>query len=881
MAHTGDTQELREMLMLLTEDRWRADDVDTETSKTSAPSDNSDSDMENVFVVDDRRRGRSSARAKATKRAGGHGATKTQQATSVGKRPERDQAQQRQGKEKAKQRRKFPIKRAEETIPAREKNAVSLSCALAFVFWWSSPAATACWQSVFAVLQNYSTNFGSEQMIARILRKQYKTLRESVPADDASGGSGSIAHELHGRRALHKEGARTSRAVVLLSLPGVAPSVRGLEKYTDNALRDALKPNSARGAMRLVPAYSARTAQGQICLVPGYHCRGPSSEAGIIRPEIAASLKAVVSTIRPSPLPLAGMSLSLLQLQHIRVLAWSACLGSWPSHGRELSQSVHELLHYLDNQKSNPQSSWPAAAGELLSWIHVHVCDAAAAEQPLPPSAWDTPWTRPLATIAKGPLGASLVTAKTTGISNKDAKSFFLQLWAFLAREGDVVSSLLDLVFHIFDTPSLWRACQKTARRQHQVSSSHNATHSGSPMFLDFEAVTSLCYSIEPSHGSFTAAVAAASEVGTTMHLVVGTDGTCAELLSALEGSGILRSAKIAPDSYMRLRTHWSKALLVALELASHGFISSSGRPLPEEGVTTILSIPFSVTGHHDIGQHVRHGIASLQRMLTNPASAAAALPSIQWYIEPQATRAAKRHLAKAANCEAVWKTACMVPGADDAATAVVALALFTSASGSVELREDGLPAGAATTPGSDEAIPGGLALNFLLLASTAPGALLILLNCLLCLPLLTCSAVLSQVRHVGLAASTPLLDEAISHQESLPQAVGVARALVGRGVFPDVSAGVAVTPLDLWLQSQRALRRLRWLLPRQSLRPLLEEAGGAMASASPVVYTGQESLLPPSDLSAASFLEPLRLGEAQPTLYVRPDPWALWLGLQ
>jgi hypothetical protein len=448
-------------------------------------------------------------------------------------------------------------------------------------------------------------------------------------------------------------------------------------------------------------------------------------------------------------------------------------------------------------------------------------------------------------------------------LANLDAESFFRQLWHFLARQGDAVSALLDLILHVFDHQSLFSVCkgavQSTADlQQHPTPRAGNA-------LTDFEAVTALCYAVGPGRSFLHSAAGDPRHAGDAMKLVVGTDGTRADLVSALATLGILRS-KRGSQTYEPVKAHWSKALLVALELANHGFISSAGRPLPRR-MTNIVSILCGNERH--ISLLLRHGAASLQRMLTDTKHAGS-VPSIQWYLELPETPAAKQHLARAANCEAVWKTARGVaPETDAAATAALTLALFTAASGSLAY---------SRTPGAPPA-PGPLASDFLLLASATPGALLILLNCLLCLPFLSCQAVLSQIQSTRLAAPTPALEAALASEGGLAQAVAVARALVGRGVFPDVSADAEVTPPDLWLHSQTALARLGWTLPRASLRALLEEATGAFAA--PVMYSGKDELLPPADLSAASFLQPVQLEGESATLYVRPDPWALWLALQ
>jgi hypothetical protein len=158
--------------------------------------------------------------------------------------------------------------------------------------------------------------------------------------------------------------------------------------------------------------------------------------------------------------------------------------------------------------------------------------------------------------------------------------------------------------------------------------------------------------------------------------------------------------------------------------------------------------------------------------------------------------------------------------------------------------------------------------MELLLMATAMPGALLILLNCLLTLPEPTFKRIFSGLRQRVFA--TEILRDAFTNHSWLVAAV--ARALTARGVLADVTTGDC-TALELWLRSQRAIVSLAWGLPLDRLVALLGNCEPIHERA--LVYESTQDgsgVIPSGEISNASFDWPARLGEK---VYVREDPWA------
>jgi hypothetical protein len=367
-----------------------------------------------------------------------------------------------------------------ESSRRRVAGQILLSSMVASIYWWSSPAATACWQCVFAIVQNVplqresstamverKENNVNAELVRDIMEKQFQILRKQEEKQDSTS---ELAKQIHQPRNKRGHGIPTSRAVFLLSAAGEAPKTAGLYRYTENAEEHTWHEEETR----YIPAYTADASEGRVCLLKDTSRRtsaktaewlrdvvgesrgncptGASTYAGIVRDEILASLRAVGIATEANPCVPKKQKRHLRYL-HIRVLAWGACAGSWPSYGAGLERNVENLWFLEGNFKGKTQ--WPPLVADLFTWCFRQFCTTK-----IDPTKHNTPRTGPLAMFIGSPLCECLILSGGRKISNKRARNFLLHLWSILARRGDEVSATLDLLFQFLEPSSIRRKCK-------------------------------------------------------------------------------------------------------------------------------------------------------------------------------------------------------------------------------------------------------------------------------------------------------------------------------------------------------------------------------------------------------------------------------------
>lgn len=723
-------------------------------------------------------------------------------------------------------------------------------CTFAYMYWWPSPAATACWQVLFSILHEKQ-----DRLANSVQKNQCKILLHMCKRDT------TLAPIVQSLTRCTAPAICVSRAVYLLGISGEAPAIAGVRRYSQNIDQSSK-----------VRTYPASLGRNSTCLGP--EISAPSEHAGIVRQEITASMKAIrmVAGVVADHTPILAPANLTLETRHLHLIAWAACLANWPSRGRGLESSPGTRLvdtWRIDigrNAKDRTQRT--DALREVVGWMkencehgHFHLV-----EDSVPRPNWRR-LVSPLRLVC---------TKSSEALANDSAREFFQYMWRNLASQGDTMSSLLDAIFQVFDPASVRKQCAAEPPLHDE------APDARSPC-ADFAEMTALCYSISPRMPPQPASSGgAASWPG--RRLVVGATCSAAELRKTV--ADLCRT-----NEYAELdAASWSLPLLVALEIVNHGFISSEMTYPQRTSHVFVVSLRAADAAGVDVQHALRHGVTAPQRRerVTHASSAA-----LFWYVADEADQRSEEAEVRARNCADVWRAAS--PGEarhlarhPDRAPLNVAMALYTVAAGFPSMVAAGEPPHNEQRASSERSlvpperqwhrgVEGSawriVTIELLLMATAMPGALLILLNCLLALPEPTFGRIFSGLRRRVFA--TEILRDAFTNHSWLVAAV--ARALAARGVLADVTTGDC-TALELWLHSQRALVSLAWGLPEDRLVALLGNCE-PITHAHALVYEPTQDgggVIPSGEISNASFDWPAQFGEK---VYVREDPWARHLG--
>ena len=436
---------------------------------------------------------------------------------------------------------------------------VSTLALASFLFWWPAPSGAVCWHAIFGSL---SAVRGEE---AEAFERAFLSMqRELFIANAGRGLQGVLRDTLEKAGKLKRDAV--PRGEYLLKGQRSLPPNAGAERYVLQAVR---RPQSDE-----MPLYSAKHGAWAVSLTPA--ASGPSGPAGISRGEAVAGMQAFSKA-----------SKGLVEVER-----------------RRAAPTLSDL------QRVIAAATWKSAEGgiaalrkstarRLAPFLAASFCTGQTPSFPLSPVV-------DLKYLAACPLARILKNEGMEEPVDKGAlKDFFQRAWATLAKDGDQISAVLELLLQ----------SEPRRLRAHVARALGDGAAPGGQG--DFLRLTRALFE------SFPARRARAAQL-----LIVASDQSSAALLHVMQRVVLKGEPEIeAPPPRL-----WTAPLLVLLEARDHGYLSTDPR---RPSVQSVCAVAVR-------GANARRGLeARLRYLVGSSGRTGGKSPSPEgrfyWYFEARA----------------------------------------------------------------------------------------------------------------------------------------------------------------------------------------------------------------------------------------------------
>ena len=695
---------------------------------------------------------------------------------------------------------------AERTLTERDRALVlhvATQALASFLLWWPAPSATVCWHVIFGSLRAVQGD-DAEILRSEVLRKQTQLFLATGNHDIKR-----IARDT-AEKAVKLRRKAVLRSVYLLESVHTLPLNAGAERYVLEALR---KPQSNE-----MPLYRAQHGAAHVSLAPG--AMGASGPAGISRDEAVAGMEAFAKASEGIVAIAAhGVALSFLDLQRII--------------------SAATLKH---TAKVDTTKLYRATFQRLAPFVWRSFCAGSDSFHLRPSVDLKYLASSPLACLLKAQRAALKETIDEVAL-----KELFQRVWATMARDGDYIAAVLELLLR-----------SKSKHLRAHVTKALDAAQPGQDEFL---GLTRALFESFP----------APERDAKAQVLIVASNESDAALLHIMQE--VVLKGHVNYNLEELSTRLWPASLLLLLEARDHGYLSRKNpRYHRIQSACAVAFHPKSATSDLEarmrylVGASSRAGAESPFPLLSGPSAR-----HFYWYF------ACRQDLdAQDAPCVQAWKEA---RGAQNQVASVAFASTLAALAHDSQSQSDV----------TRRALAPEVLEDLLSLIIAQPGAALLLYTAVALPPANERGSWTLRVLHrLGILTSDTPLGAAASGTRGYEELGALLQGLCAIDILPSLEDG-EVLPLELWVHALRALHFQKWSLPYESLvkRLVPSEQGAARREAwgwPEGALRQQEdgarvevALVPTADHYALPIC--VRRNDG-PEAYYRIDPWGSWINL-